>query len=301
MKNLFMLISLLFIGTGFAPAQDKHCCSETGECTEETGAGHDRDCCAKSSTEEFASFGADKEFMNLHPQPLPFIFTDGKGKIITFNTPDGKTGNAYEIKADKETNKYLFVFHEWYGLNDYIKKESEDYQKDLGNINVLAIDLYDGKVATNNEEAAKFIQSVETERAVNIIKGTMEYAGSNAEVGTIGWCFGGGWSLQAGILLGDMGKVTVIYYGMPEKDTSKLSMLKAPVLGIFAGQDTRITPEVVSKFEQDMKSLNKQVTVKSYDAVHGFANPSNPKHDKEATDDARKITIKFLKENMKLE
>jgi carboxymethylenebutenolidase len=301
MKNLFMLISLLFIGGGFAPAQDKHCCSETGKCTEETGAGHDYGCCVKSSTEEFASFGADKKFMDMHPQPLPFSFTDGKGKMITFNTPDGKTGNAYEIKADKETNKYLFVFHEWYGLNDYIKKESEDYQKELGNINVLALDLYDGKVAKNNDEASQYVQSVETERAMNIIKGAIDYAGSGAEVGTIGWCFGGGWSLQAGILVGDFGKATVIYYGMPEKDKDKLAKLKAPVLGIFGNQDKWITPEVVSKFEEDMKSLNKQITIKSYDADHGFANPSNPKHDKEATEDARKITIKFLKENMKLE
>jgi len=297
MKNLFLLITLFCIGSVFA--QEKNCCSKKGKCTDET-AGDERDCCTMSSTDEFASFAGDKEFMDLHPQPLPFTLTDGKGKMITFNTPDGKTGNAYEVKADKETNKYLLVFHEWYGLNDYIKKKSEDYQKDLGNINVIAIDLYDGKVAKDNEEAAKYIQSVETERAVNIIKGAIDYVESNAEIGTLGWCFGGGWSLQAGILLEDKGKATVMYYGMPEKDTTRLAKLKAPILGIFASQDTRITPEIVKKFEDDMKSLNKQITTKSYDAVHGFANPSNPKYDKEATEDARKITIKFLKENMKL-
>lgn len=282
MKKIIILIYVLFIGAGFTAAQEKH------------------RCCSMTSTEKFASFGSDKEFMESHPQPVPFNFTDGKGKMITFNTPDGKTGNAYEIKAEKETNKYLFVFHEWYGLNDYIKKEAEDLQQDLGNINVLALDLYDGKVAKDNDEAGKYVQEVQTERAMNIIKGAIDYTGSAAEVGTLGWCFGGGWSLQAGILLGDMGKATVIYYGMPENDIEKLSKLKAPVLGIFGTQDKWITPEVVSKFEKDMKSLNKPLTVKSYDADHAFANPSNPKHDKEATADARKITIKFLKENMGL-
>ena len=51
------------------------------------------------------------------------------------------------------------------------------------------------------------------------------------------------------------------------------------VLGVFGKQDTAPSPEMVEQFEQNMKAAGKQVTVKMYDAVHGFANPSNPKHD----------------------
>ncbi len=265
---------------------------------------HKLGCCNGTCTEEFvpsySGFGSDEDFVKSHPQPGSFKLTNGKGEMITFNTPDGKTGNAYRLKADKETNKYLFVIHEWYGLNDYIKQEAENLQQELGNINVVAIDLYDGKVAKNNEEASKYVQEVESERAVNIIKGAIDYIGTNAEVGTIGWCFGGGWSLQSSMLLGDKGKASVIYYGMPEKDTSKLGKLKAPVLGIFGSRDKWITPEVVSSFEANMKSLGKEVVINSYDADHAFANPSNPKHNKEAAEDARKITIEFLKTKMGL-
>jgi carboxymethylenebutenolidase len=87
---------------------------------------------------------------------------------------------------------------------------------------------------------------------------------------------------------------------MPEKDKNNLTSLKAPVLGLFGSQDKSITPEIVNKFEEDMKSLNKPVTIKFYDAGHAFANPSNPKHNKEAADDAGKVTIKFVKEKMGL-
>jgi carboxymethylenebutenolidase len=35
-----------------------------------------------------------------------------------------------------------------------------------------------------------------------------------------------------------------------------------------------------------------------YDAVHGFANPSNPKHDPVATADAYKLSLNYLKEKL---
>ncbi|MGH2575237.1 MAG: dienelactone hydrolase family protein [Ignavibacteria bacterium] len=259
-----------------------------------------KSCCKLSAPQEFASFSDDENFVNAHVPPVSFTLINGKGKMITFNTQDGNTANAYEVKSDEYTNKYIFVFHEWYGLNDYIKKEAEELQQALVNVNVLALDLYDGKVAENNEDARKYVQSVETQRAVDIIKSALDYTGKNAEIATIGWCFGGAWSLQTAILLNENVKACVMYYGMPEKDTERLNKLNAPVLGIFGKQDASITPKIVEQFEADMKSLNKQITVKMYDAVHAFANPSNPNHDVEATKDARNHTISFLKEQLSL-
>ncbi|MBK5286247.1 MAG: dienelactone hydrolase family protein, partial [Bacteroidia bacterium] len=88
------------------------------------------------------------------------------------------------------------------------------------------------------------------------------------------------------------------YYGMPESDLKKLQALSAPVLGIFASLDGWITPEKVSKFETDMKKYNKEITVKSFTADHAFANPSNPKFDKAASEEAHKMAVKFLKEHL---
>ncbi|RPI19578.1 MAG: dienelactone hydrolase family protein [Ignavibacteriae bacterium] len=254
-------------------------------------------CCKMSAIDKFASFGEQQAFRDAHPEPIPFTLLNPAGEMVTFSTPDGKTGSAYQIKGTGTSSKYILMFHEWYGLNDYIKQEADALQAELGDVTVLALDLYDGKVAANSDEASKYVKEVSKERAVNIINGAIDYTGSN-QIGTIGWCFGGGWSLQSAILLGDKSKATVMYYGMPESDTSRLAMIKAPVLGIFALQDQNITPAVVSKFEENMKQLNKTITIKSYDAVHAFANPSNPKHDPEATKDAWGMTVKFFKENL---
>jgi len=253
-------------------------------------------CCEEDAVTRFANFGKDMSFVAVHNEPGDFKLTDQKGTMITFSTPDGKTGGGYEVKAATPTNKYLFLFHEWYGLNDYIKQECEAWAVELG-VNVIGIDLYDGKVAKNNEEASQYVQSVETQRGLDIIAGARDYAPSGAIFATMGWCFGGGWSNQAAILLGDKCKACVIYYGMPEDNTEKLAKLTAPVYGIFASQDAKINSEVVKKFEENMNSLGKKVTTKTYNAVHGFANPSNPKHDVAATADAKALVTAFLKNN----
>jgi carboxymethylenebutenolidase len=86
---------------------------------------------------------------------------------------------------------------------------------------------------------------------------------------------------------------------MPETDISKLKQLNGDVLGLFASKDEWINEKVVSQFEENMKEAGKQLTVKTYDAVHAFANPSNPKHDREATADAHKLAIAFLRERLK--
>ena len=86
---------------------------------------------------------------------------------------------------------------------------------------------------------------------------------------------------------------------MPETDLTKLKKLNGDVLGLFAGRDEWITPKVVAAFEQNMKDAGKKLTVKSYDADHAFANPSNPKHNKEASADANAKALAFLKERLK--
>lgn len=253
-------------------------------------------CC--SPTEVFASFGADPRFVQAHPDPAPFTYQPLQGKMIAFPTLDGKDGSAFEVKGKDAAGRVVLMFHEWWGLNDYIRREAEELQVELGDVTVLAVDLYDGRVASSAKEAGELVQAVEDDRARSIIRGAIAYAGSGARIATIGWCFGGGWSFQTALMAGERATACVVYYGMPETDPEKLEPLHAPVFGIFAGQDARITPAVVSRFEQAMRKAGKTVTTKSYNAGHGFANPSNPKHDAAATSDARALVLSFLKKHL---
>ena len=284
MKKLFLLLAAAFsLSTASAQTTTLSCCARPA---------------GPSATEAFAMLATDKDFSGGHDAPLPYSYA-GEGQTITFKTTDGQTGHGFEIKSAKPSNKYLFVIHEWWGLNDYIKKEAATYAQEMPGVNVIALDLYDGQVATTPEEAGKLMQGVKTERAQAIIKGAQLYAGPKAQFASVGWCFGGGWSLQSALLGGKQTVGCVMYYGMPEKDVAKLKTLNSDVLGLFAEQDKWINPEVVKQFEKDMAAAGKKVTVKEYPADHAFANPSNPKYNQELATDAHQRALAYLKARLK--
>lgn len=254
-------------------------------------------CCARPET--FAMLASDQGFVAGHDEPAPFLLSAPIGTNISFETPDGKQGYGYEIKAEKFTDNYIFVLHEWWGLNDHIRQEAEKIFKDHGRANVVAIDLYDKKVTASGDTAAQLMQAVNRERLENIIKGALNYAGEKANIATIGWCFGGGWSLQASLLAGTHNRACVMYYGMPEKDEAKLHSLFGPVLFIWAKKDQWINKNVVTEFQATMQRARRDLKVLGYDADHAFANPSNPKYNPALAAEAYKKAITFLKKKLK--
>jgi carboxymethylenebutenolidase len=248
--------------------------------------------------EQFRQEAATPAFAMLHETPNYYKLEDETGQRVSFKAADGSNAMGYEIKSKTKSNKWVFVIQEWWGLNDYIKRESETLSKELGNVNVIALDLYDGKVAATADSAMKLVQAAKTDRLENIIKGAIAYAGADAKIYTIGWCFGGMWSLQTTLLAGKQAAGCVMYYGRPETNLDKLKTLNCDVIGFFGNKDRSPSPEMVTKFEADMQASGKKITAYKYDAGHGFANPSNPSFNKEATEDAHAKAIAFLKERL---
>ena len=257
-------------------------------------------CCVDVSVNHQNNLLAMNEsFAGQHYDPIPFTLESPAGEMISFKTPDGKEGKAYFIKSSTPTDRVVFVFHEWWGLNDYIKKEAERFYSELGNVDVYAIDLYDGKVATTVPEAQKLMGSMTEERSKAIISGAIAHIGKKAKIASIGWCMGGAWSLQSALLEGKQGTGCIMYYGMPESDLKKLKQLHCDIMGVFALKDGYITPEIVKTFEANLKSVGKRITVYNYDSYHAFANPSNPRHNKEYAADAHQKAIQYLKERLR--
>lgn len=256
--------------------------------------------CCSVNADEMQIFASNKDFQMSHALPKAYkhISLVG-GTMVNFAAPDGQNANAYLIKAKKKSNKYLLVYQEWWGLNDHIKKQADKFYSDLGeNINVMAVDMYDGKVATTREDAGKYMGSAKPERLESIIKGAIAYAGKNAKFASVGWCFGGGLSLKSALLEGKQALGCVIYYGMPLKDVEQLKTLKTDVLGLFAAREQWISPAVVKEFEENMVKAGKKVTIKNFDAEHAFANPSNPIYDEKAATEAYGLAINYLKERL---
>ena len=192
------------------------------------------------------------------------------------------------------------MYQEWWGLNDHIKKQADVFYSDLnGEVNVLALDMYDGKVTSDPKEAGQILQSVAESRLENIVKGGLNYAGKGAKIANVGWCFGGGWSLRSAIMAGKNNIGSVMYYGMPVKDVEKLKTLNSDVLGLFATENY-ISKQVIEEFAANMKTAGKKLDYKIFDAVHGFANPSNPKFDEAKAKEAYGMAIAYLKDKFKV-
>lgn len=253
-------------------------------------------CC--SAPKSFAALGADEGFLAAHAEPLHLQYpTDGE--MLSLEVPGDKPTAFYAVQAKTPTNKVLLVFHEWWGLNEHIKREADELFKALdGKVTVIAVDLYDGVVAYTRDEAAAAMKDLRPERAEVVVNAIIAKQSSNARIATIGWCMGGAYALQAGIQAGANAAAVVMYYGMPEKNVERLKTLRAPVLAIFGSKDDWITPAVRKQFESDMSTAGKSLVTKSYEAKHAFANPSNPDHDPAATQSAMTETIAFLRSNL---
>lgn len=280
MKKIILLITFILCAQVFVYAQQQ------------------ASCCAVSAANHtgMAVFSSNAAFRKAHKSPKAFTHTDTKGSMIEFYATDGKKANAYLIKSALPSTKYVFLIHEWWGLNDYIKKDADKLYTDLGGkVNVIALDLYDGKVTSNRDTAAAYMSSANTVRIESILKGAYTFAGDKAEIISMGWCFGGGWALQSSILAGEKSKGTIMYYGMTEKDPAKLAALKGDVLGIFGTKDKWINPEMVAAFDKDLTAAGKKHVIKNFDADHAFANPSNPQFNKAFTAEAWGLSVAFIK------
>lgn len=234
-------------------------------------------------------------FAAMHPSPLVVNPENLLGKMMSFDAADGKQANAYFIAAKKKSNKYLIVIQEWWGLNENIKMESDKYYTDLGDVNVIAVDMYDGKVAATPDSAMKLMRGADMGRMTAIMQGAIKYAGSKASIYSVGWCFGGMWSLQTAILAGPQAKGSVMYYGRPETNMDKLKSIQCDIIGFFGNLDQSPSPTMVNDFEKNMKEAGKNLSVNRYQAGHGFANPSNPSYNAAAKEDSYAKAIAFFK------
>jgi carboxymethylenebutenolidase len=227
-------------------------------------------------------------------------------------TIQNKTVNYYDsasgylvypvLNPNNNTQKLpaVVMIHEWWGLNDNIKDMANMLAKE-GYV-VLAVDLY-GEVATDPGRAMELSSSVRNnpEEAVANMQGAVNYLGSlenvnSSRIASLGWCFGGGQSLQLALNSEEHPlAATVIYYGNLVNDTESLSKIKWPVLGIFGDQDQSIPVDSVMQFEQALNEIGITNEIYIYPGVgHAFANPSGDNYAPKETADAWKKTLVFL-------
>jgi carboxymethylenebutenolidase len=224
----------------------------------------------------------------------------GMPTTTTTSSPSSSSSSSSSIGSKLPA---VVMIHENRGLNEHIKMMADTLAKE-GYV-VLAVDLFNGQVASNQEDAGILTGAVRENptEAISNLNAAVRYLASLAnvnasQISSLGWCFGGQQSLQLALNTEPNYPLssTVIYYGRLVSDPQELSKIKWPVLGIFGDQDDSIPVENVTNFKAALDSIGIPNEIYIYKGVgHAFANPSRDSYAPEQTADAWDKTLSFLK------
>lgn len=238
------------------------------------------------------------------PVTVPAPAQPVSGSEVTYATVTGKPVKGYLVRpsAAKGPLPGIIVIHEWWGLNDNIRKTADRLAGE--GYEALAVDLYDGQSATTPEDATKYMKAVMADKdaARDNLRQAYAYLHDHehaTRMGVIGWCFGGGWSLQTALLFPDKLDAAVMYYGQPVTDVQQLKTLKMPLIGFFGEKDMGITVADVTSFQEALKTAGVDAEIHEYpDAGHAFANPSGKNYQAAAATDSWSRTVAFFNQHL---
>lgn len=188
-------------------------------------------------------------------------------------------------KTRQKTRSAVILFHEYWGLNPNIKHWADRLARE-GHA-ALAIDLYGGKMTKNSREAMTLMRGVQNNIAARTIADALRFVQRDERVeaqhvGSIGWSFGGTWSLNAAMHHPEI-DACVVYYGKTTSDLEKLSGVGGAVLGIFGKNDPSIPQQQVDSFRSALKKAKIRHQIHTFEAGHAFANPNGSRYVAEAS------------------
>ena len=222
------------------------------------------------------------------------------GQVVTFG--NGASGYL-AVPASGTKHPGLIVIQEWWGVDDWIREQTDRFARE-GYV-ALAVDLYRGRSTHDPGEAHELMRGLPPDRAISDLKAGIALLGQQPEVdptkiGVIGWCMGGGYSLQFALAEPRIA-ACVMNYGALVDDEHTLTKLNMPLLGNFGANDRGIPPADVKKFGAALTKYGKLGDIKIYDgAGHGFMNPNNKEgYNPEAAQDAWKRIDAFFARNLR--
>jgi carboxymethylenebutenolidase len=223
-------------------------------------------------------------------------------EMVEFKS-NGGTAAGYLSVPESGRGPGVVVLQEWWGLVPHIKNVADRFA--AAGFVALAPDLYHGRATTSPDEAGKLMMALDIAQTEKDLRGAIQFllahpAVASDKVGTVGFCMGGALSLYAATKNEQVGACVVFYGGHP-KVRFELEQLHAPLLGLYAGRDTFVTPELVRQLETKLKELGKPVEIHIYEnADHAFFNDERPEvYNKEAAEDAWQRTISFFRAHLK--
>ena len=217
---------------------------------------------------------------------------------------NGSTAHGYLARPASGRGPGVVVIQEWWGLTSHIKDVADRLAAE--GFVALAPDLFGGPTTHDAEEAGRLMQELPVDRAARDLGGAVDYllghdAVFGTQVGTVGFCMGGGFVLVLAAQQGDKIGAAVPFYGVLGEKYPSFGNLTAPVLGHFGEQDEMASPDAVRELAATIEEQSgRRPDFRFYPAGHAFFNDENliGTYDPEQAAKAWDATISFLREQL---
>jgi carboxymethylenebutenolidase len=218
-----------------------------------------------------------------------------------------KTWIVYPERKDKAG--VVIVIHEIFGLSDWIRGVADQLAKE-GFI-AIAPDFMSGmgpnkggSAELGEDGSRREIAKLTDEDKIRILNDARAYAltipSANGKLGTVGFCWGGGTSFLYALKQPAL-NAAVSYYGPMPSDPAAFATAKAPVLGLYGGNDNRVNANIETA-KTGMAQAKAVYEPHIFEgAGHGFlrqqAGSAQAPGNLKATEQAWPLTIEFLKKH----
>ena len=245
--------------------------------------------------------GAAGTWLTLHRQERPIanpVTTHGEWIYIRRGVDSIRAYIGYPERRDPAPA--VIVIHEIFGLTDW---EPTVVDRLAGNGYVAIVpDLLSsrfGITPSNPDSGRKLVALLEPDRVTADLNATYAYlqglpAVLTGDIGTIGFCWGGGQSFRYATNNPNL-KAAVVCYG-PAPDSAGLGRIRAKVLGVYGESDARINASLPG-VDSTMKRLGKSFAWDQYPGTgHGFLKPGRQGSDGPEVERAWGRIIGFYRE-----
>jgi carboxymethylenebutenolidase len=208
----------------------------------------------------------------------------------------------------KDKAPVVVVVHEIFGLTDWVRAVADQLAAE-GFI-ALAPDLLSGKgpggggtdAFPSRDAATQAVSGLDRREVIGRLNAVRDYGlhlpAANGKSASIGFCWGGAISFAYAAAQPAL-DAAVVYYGTAPEEPSAFASLRAPVLGLYGGNDARVDA-TLEKTQATMKALGRAYEVHVFDgAGHGFLRAQNGQDgaNRRAAEQAWPRTIAFLRQH----
>jgi carboxymethylenebutenolidase len=206
----------------------------------------------------------------------------------------------------KEKAPVVVVIHEIFGLTDWIRAVADQLAAE-GFI-AVAPDLLSGKgpggggteAYASRDDVVRAVSGLPRDEVIRRLDAVRTWAlarpAASARSASVGFCWGGSTSFAYAVAQPKL-DAAVVYYGTAPEDLSTLAAVKAPVLGLYGGNDARVGA-TIDATRAAMKRLDKVYEPHVFDgAGHGFlrAQAGQDGANRRASGQAWSETLAFLR------